>query len=261
VRSFPLFLKLQGQPVILIGKGEAAQAKKRLYERAGARIVDEFHPCAHIAVIALDDDEEARKATMRCKRRGLLVNVVDRPSLCDFTTPAIVERDPITIAIGTNGASAGLAKALRQRFETMLPQSTGQLAQKMFAARSAIKKKWPDARVRRQAIDAALQPGGPLDPLIDHDGNAVAKWLEIDAEISTHRVLDLQLISDDPDDLTLRQARLLASADCVVTIGAINPAIIARIRADATLIDQNHKEAGCEQDGIVIWLRAPATEN
>jgi uroporphyrin-III C-methyltransferase/precorrin-2 dehydrogenase/sirohydrochlorin ferrochelatase len=110
MKSLPVFLALTGRAVILTGKGEAADAKRRLLERAGARIVGEGDEAA-IAIVADGDDA----TVARLKARGVLVNATDRPDLCDFTLPAIIDRDPVLIAIGTGGASAGLAKALRQR--------------------------------------------------------------------------------------------------------------------------------------------------
>ena len=124
VHSLPLFVRLQDRPVILLGDGEAAAAKRQLLERAGAMIVGE-DAAAALAIVALEDDGEAEAAVARLKARGVLVNAVDRAALCDFTLPAIIDRDPVIIAIGTGGASAGLAKALRQRLEWLLPQSLG----------------------------------------------------------------------------------------------------------------------------------------
>ena len=124
MHSLPVFLRLTGRTVILLGEGEPAEAKRRLLERAGAVLTDDEAAHAAIAVVALEG-AEADAAAARLKARGLLVNVVDRPELCDFTTPAIIERDPVMIAIGTGGASAGLAKALRQRLEALLPPGLG----------------------------------------------------------------------------------------------------------------------------------------
>lgn len=113
MRQFPLFLNLSGRTVILLGAGEMADAKRRLYERAGAVITDNAHaPDAALGIVAHEDAELAAIDAAKLKARGLLVNVVDRPALCDFTTPAIVDRDPLTVAIGTAGASAGLALSL-----------------------------------------------------------------------------------------------------------------------------------------------------
>ena len=88
--SLPLFLKLAGRPVILVGDGAAAAAKRRLLGRAGAEIVGEEAE-ARLAIVAVEDAAEAKAAVMRLRARGVLVNAVDRPDLCDFTLPAIVE--------------------------------------------------------------------------------------------------------------------------------------------------------------------------
>ena len=103
LHSLPLFVRLAGRPVILLGEGEAADAKRRLLDRAGAVIVGEAAEAA-LAIVALDEPESA---VARLKARGVLVNAVDRSDLCDFTLPAIVDRDPVIVAIGTGGASAG----------------------------------------------------------------------------------------------------------------------------------------------------------
>ncbi|MBX9727650.1 MAG: siroheme synthase, partial [Sphingopyxis sp.] len=139
MHSLPVFVRLSGRPVILLGDGEAAAAKRRLLERAGAVITDDENAEAALAVVALDG-EAADAAAARLKARGLLVNVVDRPELCDFTTPAIVDRDPVLIAIGTGGASAGLAKALRQRLEALLPPWLGGIASFLSESRAALRR-------------------------------------------------------------------------------------------------------------------------
>ena len=101
MRQLPIFLNLSGRAVVLVGEGEAAAAKARLVERAGGRVVRRWEEGASVAFVALADDAEARAAAADLRARGLLVNVVDRPDLCDFTTPAIVDRAPVTIAVGT----------------------------------------------------------------------------------------------------------------------------------------------------------------
>lgn len=231
MHSLPIFVRLQGRPVILLGIGESAEAKRRLLERAGAMIVGEDADAA-LAVVALGDDADA--AVKRLKARGILVNAVDRPDLCDFTLPAIVDRDPVLVAIGTGGASAGLAKALRQRLETLLPESLGALATGLRAARSQIRDRWPDPADRRRAIDAALQEGGALDPLADHGG--VDGWIDGASEIPGDALVSIRLTSSDPDDLTIRQARLLGQADRIYHRPQVAPAILDRARADAVRI-------------------------
>lgn len=241
MQQLPLFLNLQGRTVIVIGEGEAAEAKARLARRAGAQIVPAWQAGAAIAFVALEDDAEAARIAADLRARGLLVNVVDRPALCDFTTPAIIDRAPVTIAVGTAGASAGLAKAVRQRIEAMLPPRLGALASALFAARPAIAARWPAAPDRRRALDAALASGGPLDPLRVEAGDAddmgaakaLATWLETARDPAASRVETIRLTSPDPDDLTLRDARLLGEADHIFHLPDVPADILNRGRADS----------------------------
>jgi uroporphyrin-III C-methyltransferase/precorrin-2 dehydrogenase/sirohydrochlorin ferrochelatase len=234
----PIFLRLEGRAVILLGDGAAAAAKRRLLERAGARIVGEEVEAVEtpLAIVAIEDDTAAEAAVARLKARGILVNAVDRPALCDFTLPAIIDRDPVLIAIGTGGASAGLAKALRQRLEALLPQSIGALAEGLRAARGAIRLRWPDAAMRRHAIDVALDPGGPLDPMQPFAAAAIEKWQNSADSVSLEGLHTHSIYSTSPDDLTLAQARLLGQADTIYHSGGIAPAILDRGRADAVRI-------------------------
>ena len=230
MHSLPLFHRIAGQSVMVLGEGAMAEAKARLVERAGGVVVGEHDSAARLAFIALDDPEAA---TARLRARGVLVNVADRPELCDFTLPSVLERGPVLVAVSTGGASAGLAKALRLRLETLLPASLGTLAEALATARGAIRARWPDAAARRGAIDAALTEGGPLDPLAGHGEGAIERWLGEESEASGSATAEIVLRSDDPDDLTLREARLLGTADVIRHAAEVPPAILIRARADA----------------------------
>ena len=184
MNQLPIFLNLKDRRILLLGNGEMADAKRRLYERAGAVITDDEHASGiALAVVALENDDEAMAAVVRLKARGLLVNAVDRSALCDYTTPAIIDRDPVLIAIGTGGASAGLAKALRQRLE--------------------------------------------------HKMEDMEAWLDQPHGQARSQVIDLELASPDPDDLTLRQARWLGQADQIFASDDVPEAVLVRARADA----------------------------
>lgn len=249
MHSLPVFLRLSGRSVILTGEGEAADAKRRLLERAGARIVGEDDADARIAIVSDGDAATAK----RLRARGVLVNATDNPDLCDFTLPAIVDRDPVLIAIGTGGASAGLAKALRQRIEAMLPARLGALAQALFGARAAIRTRWPDAADRRRAIDAGLAPGGAIDLLGEASEDALPHWLAGDGGASGARLETIYLVSLDPDDLTLRAARLLGEADRIYHSSDVPSAILDRARADAMRIaaDSPPIDPGL---GLTLWV-------
>lgn len=253
LHSLPLFVRLAGRPVILLGDGEAAAAKRRLLERAGALIVGEDAGAA-LAIVAIEDAGAAAAAVAQLKARGVLVNAVDRPALCDFTLPAIVDRSPVLIAIGTGGASAGLAAALRQRLEGLLPASIGALADALQAARAAMRVRWPDAATRRQALADAFAPGGALDPLADNGG--VEGWLAEGGDRPGDRCVAIRLRSSDPDDLTLREARMLAQADRVYHAAGVPAAILDRARADADRIVGTAPNAPPPGLSIVLAMQA-----
>ncbi len=237
MKQLPIFVNLNGVRVVLIGDGEAALAKRRLIERTGGICVDDcpkaICACARIAFVALEDEQAALHAAARLRAKGMQVNVVDRPEHCDFTTPAIIDRDPVLLAVGTGGASAGMAKAIRQRLEAMLPQSLGTLAVAVAASRDAIRARWPDTTGRRRSLDAAFQPGGALDPMTEHPENSVANWLSDKPSVHQQGLIEITLISADPEDLTLRTARLLGEADHIFFDAAVPASILTRARADA----------------------------
>jgi len=249
MKSLPLFHDVSGKPVIVLGEGEAADAKRRLVERAGAYVVDDDDREAQLAFIALDNPD---LAAVRLRARGVLVNVVDRPDLCDFTVPSVLDRDPVLIAVGTGGASAGLAKQLRLRLEALLPADLGKLASNLGSLRDAMRSRWPTAEERRRKLDAALTRGGQLDPLAEGSAELVQTWLANPGQWVAETSYELALSSDDPDDLTLRQARLLGTADCILHDPDIPAAILNRARADAVRVAAPHN--GVLPEGVVVRL-------
>lgn len=251
IAALPLFHRIAGQPVIVLGEGEAADAKRRLVERAGGVVCGEEAE-ARLAFVALDEPEAA---VARLRARGILVNCVDRPDLCDFTTPSILDRSPVLLAIGTGGASAGLAKALRLRLEGLLPASLGALAEALGAARGALRARLPDAGERRRALDAALTAGGVLDPLDSDSVGRIADWLE-GAEGQKEGVVEIRLRSADPEDLTLREARWLGSADLIAHEAAVPAAILDRARADAGRLVLDSGAEAPESTGLTVIIRA-----
>lgn len=253
MHSLPLFHRIAGTRVVVVGSGDMAEAKARLVTRAGGI------PCAEteahhakIGFVALEDERAAEAAALRLKRAGLLVNVADRPDLCDFTLPSVLDRDPVLVAVSTGGASAGLAKHLRLRLEALLPQSLGALAKALEGSRDAIRRRYSDADTRRRALDTALGEGGALDPFETSDPAAVEGWLSNSTSDADSEVLDFTLTSDDPEDLTLRQARALGRADTVLHDPALPEAILVRARADAVRIAL---PADPPAEGLTVILR------
>ena len=253
MKSLTLFHRIEGSRVVLVAEGAMGDAKRRLIERAGGIPVSEAEAHgAHLAFIAVDDESEARKVALRLKRLGLLVNVADRPELCDFTTPSLLDRDPVLIAVGTAGASAGLAKHIRLRLERLLPETLGDLAAKLARARDAMRSRWADGDTRRRAVDEAMREGGMLDPFDEASHSRVDDWLTGDTDTSV-REETIRLRSLDPDELTLREARWLGLADTILH-DDVPASILARARADAvrgSLADQASAE------GFTVRLMSP----
>ncbi|WP_395330399.1 NAD(P)-dependent oxidoreductase [Novosphingobium sp. BL-8H] len=260
IASLPLFHRVLDRPVIVLGVGEAAEAKRRLVARAGAMLFDDLDAgCragARLAFVAHEDAAEAEAEAQRARQAGLLVNVVDRPALCDFTVPSVLDRSPVLVAIGTGGASAGLAKQLRLRLEALLPPSLGPLAHALHAARAALRARFPDAGDRRRALDAALGQGGALDPLATESVAHVDAWLA-GAPLEAGGRVDLQLRSQDPEDLTLREARLLGSADLVLHEAGVAPEVLDRARADAARGVLGEHGGDAASGALIVILRAP----
>jgi uroporphyrin-III C-methyltransferase/precorrin-2 dehydrogenase/sirohydrochlorin ferrochelatase len=252
IDSLPLFHRIAGRPVIVLGEGEVAAAKRRLVERAGGVVVGEDDPVARLAFVALEEPEAVAN---RLRQRGVLVNVVDRPDLCDFTAPSILDRSPVLVAIGTGGASAGLAKALRLRLEALLPQSLGSLAGALGAARERLRRRWPDAGDRRRALDAALGKGGALDPLHPDSAARLDDWLAGAADGLPGGVVEIRLRSADPEDLTLREAGLLGSADVLACEPGVAAAVVDRARADAVRVILEAGAAAPDVAGLIVVLR------
>jgi len=228
MQSLPLFHRIAGQPVLVLGDGEAADAKARLVAEAGGRVVQAVEPGTRLAFVALEEGAEAEAA--RLKALGLLVNVVDRPALCDFTVPAIVDRSPVLVAVGTGGASASLSKALKERLEILLPAGLGRLAAAIAAAREKVAAVHGTVPARRAFWTRALVTGGPLDPLVEHAVVCIDPG-SLDAAGSREDVIAVG--KDGADGLTLRQLRMLAQADLIVHPADMAADVLALARRDA----------------------------
>ncbi len=233
--------------MILLGEGEAADAKRRLLERAGAVIVGE-DAAAALAVVAIED--EVRRWRRSSGSRPRVAGQCGRPpGLVRLHHAAIIDRAPVLIAIGTGGVSAGLAAALRQRLEALLPAGLGRLADQLHHARAALRAHYPDGATRRRALGAALAAGGALDPM--REDADVPRWIAGGQAIEQGHVR-IALASPDPDALTLRQARWLANADRVVFHPGVPAAILDRARADA--VREAWGEAMTAHDGLTVEL-------
>ncbi|MBR0680890.1 uroporphyrinogen-III C-methyltransferase [Roseomonas eburnea] len=245
MRHFPAFLELSGRIALVLGSGEVAERKAEPLRRAGAAIrhaalfAPELLDGIALAIGADAPEAELRALSTAAQARGIPVNIVDRPELCSFIMPAIVDRDPVTIAIATGGAAPVLARMLRQRVEAVLPPGLGRLAALAHRFKDAVRRALPDLAARRRFLDRVL--AGPVADLA-HAGRMR------EAEAAFGRALAgsdatppgmVHLVGAGPgaaDLLTLRALRLLGEADVIVHDRLVPEAVLDMARRDAERI-------------------------
>jgi len=260
LNTFPLSYKVQGQRIVIVGGGEEALNKARLAVKTTASVVivsshieadfsrlpvnlvaRAFEPAdldgaALVFVANHGVDGEAAKAAARS--RGIPLNVVDVPDQCDFYTPSIIERAPVSIAISSEGDAPVLARLVRARIEALLSPNIGAVAALAGAMRTRVAGLLPGARARRYyealvtspAIEQAVERG---------DGREAADEL-LEAHVGERSEAGLVwLIGAGPgaeDLLTLRAQRLLQEADVIVHDHLVPDAVVDMGRRDAERI-------------------------
>ncbi len=163
--SFPAYFPLAGRRVVIAGSGVHAEGKIRLFEGSPAEVVavddgrafdPETYRGAVLAFVASDDRAFAELAAAAAREAGVPLNVVDRPEMCDFFTPALVDRGAVVAAVGTGGASPVLAQVLKQQIESRLPEGTGRVAALLSLFRAQTRAAFPDMARRRDFIMGVL---------------------------------------------------------------------------------------------------------
>ena len=155
-------MDLQERRALVIGEGEAAERKAEALGRCGAEVTQaaSFSPdllegCA-IAIGAEASEDDLKALVAAATQRGIPVNVVDRPALCSFITPAVVDRSPITVAVSSGGAAPVLARLIRARIEALVPPAFGRLAAIADEFKTEIRRHLPDTALRRRVLERAL---------------------------------------------------------------------------------------------------------
>lgn len=268
MQHFPIFLDLHDQRVVVSGGGDAALAKLRLLLKTTAKIeVYAPNPAPEIMAWAAEgklslnctalksgdvsgaalffaadeDDAEDARTSRIARAEGALVNVVDNLSDSQFITPAIVDRDPVTVAIGTEGAAPVLARAIKSDLEARLPVTLGPLARigKLFRKMA---ETLPLGRARRDFwADYYFRTG----PRAMSEGGEPATHQALDDLLHQHKariaraghVTFVGAGPGDPELLTLKARRALDEADVVIHDRLISPEILELARREATLVD------------------------
>ena len=263
---FPISLKLQQQPCLIVGGGHIAYRKAVLLHKAGAvihviapdidanllQLVEEsqgqyiqaLYPAqmqlnGYRLVIAATDDYAVNTQVFEdCEALKILVNSVDDPPHCRFMVPAIVDRSPLVISVASNGTSPVLSRQIRTQLETSIPHGMGKLAEFSGKWRAAVKAKISNPDERRVFWEDLY--ASPLKEQVFHDNLAEADRLIEQAllEWKTPKG-EVYLVGagpGDPELLTLKALRLMQQADVVIYDRLVSPAIMELCRRDATKI-------------------------
>lgn len=264
--AFPAFFPLAGQIVVIAGAGDAAEAKVRLFEGSPAALVRltdarAADPAAYagaiLAFVASSDDAFATAAAAAARAAHVPVNVVDRPALCDFTTPAIIDRGEVVAAIGTGGASPMLATLLRHDLEARIPQGAGRVAALFRRMQDEVRRAIPDLSRRRAFLRAALSGPAARAAQAGDMELAIARLRAALAQDQTPvGVIDYVDARGPADLLTLRSARAIAAADVLVIDADADPEILALARRDAERHDAAVTDVGAlaalARDGLRV---------
>ena len=275
MRHFPIFLDLTDRRALVLGSGEIAHIKASALRSAGASVVfaDRFTPalldgCA-LAIGADAAVAELQALSAEARRRGVPVNIVDRPELCSFIMPAIVDRDPITIAVSTAGAAPVLARLIRARIEALVPPAYGRLAALAERVKHDVRRRLPDVGRRRAALERIL--GGRTAELLfaGHEDAAAAELerevVAAEAGVAVAATGVVALVGAGPgaaDLLTLRAQRLLGEADVIVHDRLVTDEVLDLARRDAQRIYVGKARANhcLPQEGINALLVRLAQE-
>lgn len=267
-RWFPLFLNLAGQRVLVIGDGEVAARKtRRLLQfdadiewvgrpearknwpdwlqsgrivQRGNRFLSEMVD-GQVLIVVADCDQATIDAVKQTGRTlGVPVNVVDQLEDCSAIFPAVVDRDPVTIAIGTGGQAPELARIIRSHLETLLPASIGPLAKLAGSLQHRLRKRLPEPARRRRFLDWLFNDA-PARAIDQGKPDAARRLALAELNHMNHdRPGHVALVGagpGDPELLTIKAMRLIQSADVIVHDGLVDDRVLGYTRRDVELID------------------------
>ncbi|MCT8989228.1 siroheme synthase CysG [Chelativorans sp. SCAU2101] len=273
LNAFPVFMRVEARRVVIVGGGEEALAKARLMAQSSAELIvvsaapepaliewatansveliqepygKAFLEGAALVFAATGEEEADRAVVDDARSLSIPVNAVDRPELCDFFTPALVNRAPVAVAVGTEGAGPVLAQIIRAQIDRLLSPSLGRLAVLAASYREAVERRVPKGAPRRHFWKAFFG-GTPARAVATGDirraALAAERLLQNPAAGQGH----VALVGAGPgaeDLLTLRAQRLLMEADVIVHDALVPEAVVAMGRRDAERIAAG-KRKGC----------------
>jgi uroporphyrin-III C-methyltransferase/precorrin-2 dehydrogenase/sirohydrochlorin ferrochelatase len=259
----PVFLNVKQKKCLVVGGGDVAVRKASILLEAGASVkivapqlnesfelpagseyIAEHFQASHLdgmtlAIAATDDTAVNEQVSREAIQRNIPVNVVDNPRLCSFIMPAILDRSPLLVAFSTGGASPVLARLLRGKLETLIPQAFGRLAAFAERFRETVKQRIDTPSQRRIFWEDVLD-GAVAEKVFSNDESTaedmlLARLAEPQAQ-ATGEVYLVGAGPGDPDLLTFRALRLMQKADVVLYDNLVSKTILEMTRRDAERI-------------------------
>ncbi|MEA3141225.1 MAG: uroporphyrin-III C-methyltransferase / precorrin-2 dehydrogenase / sirohydrochlorin ferrochelatase [Gammaproteobacteria bacterium] len=265
---FPVFFDLMGQAVLVVGGGEVALRKVVLLERSGAAITlvaPQVHPelqergsagkiklvsrefvpddlnGARLVIVATSRRAVNRWIATLSEARNIPVNVVDDREASRFIVPAIIDRDPVLVAISTGGTSPVLARRLRERLEAAIPKKIGELALWLRALRDGARRRLRNTDERRRFFENIVD-GAAARRFIEGDVQAAQRLAQqlLGTTAGAPRATgDVTLVGagpGDPELLTLKALRALQDADVILHDRLVPETLLDMARRDAARI-------------------------
>jgi uroporphyrin-III C-methyltransferase/precorrin-2 dehydrogenase/sirohydrochlorin ferrochelatase len=273
---FPVFFDLTALKVLVVGGGEVALRKVALLERSGASItlvapevlpelqeraaagkillaIREFVPNdldgARLVIVATSRRAVNRWIASLSEARGIPVNVVDDREASRFIVPAIIDRDPVLVAISTGGTSPVLARRLRERLEVVIPKKIGELAVWLRALRHGARRRLRDTDERRRYFENIVD-GPAARRFIEgdaHGAQALAQQLLARTSTAPRSAGEVTLVGagpGDPELLTLKALRALQDADVILHDRLVPEGLLDMARRDAARISVGKAAGG-----------------
>jgi precorrin-2 dehydrogenase/sirohydrochlorin ferrochelatase len=272
MNAFPAYFPLDGKRVVIVGEGEGAEAKARLFAGSPAEVERmsavagadaRAYIGAVLAFVATKDDAAAEAASRAARAAGVPVNVVDRPQLSDFVTPAVIDRGEVVAAVGTGGTAPILASLLRGDIEARVPEGTGRVAALLGRMQAEVRAAFPDLAQRRAFLRSVLD-GPAAEAALAGDAARAESLLRdaIAAGLTTAGSVRLIDGGGPSDLLTLRAARALAEADVLVIDPGADPGVVTLARRDARRVaardaDGTALKAMIAEGQQVAWIAGP----
>ena len=266
MRYLPIHVDTDGAEILIIGGGEAAEAKLRTLLKTEAvlklvsqdvspeilrwieqgkigwaqrDVIESDFETARLVYVATEDDTKNASMAEWASSLGLLVNAADQKDACSFITPALVDRSPVTISIGTEGASPSLARAIKGEFESLLPSTLGRLAIKINSLRAQVKSVMPDL-AERQTFWAKIFDGRDLRSQLRVSEyeleERVVQNMESPQAQKTGQVVLVGAGPGNPDLLTVGARQALHAADVIVYDRLVSQGVLELSRREAEYI-------------------------